>query len=120
MSRHPTETSETSLQEIIRRPRTLVPAFVARGGVELGEFAVIVNGIATRLFNRIVHLHNSRLVTATVAVIGSRKDSDYLAIVLPLVAFHHQLMGTRNEVKSVNVRELLRNVLTKGITGSAR
>ena len=80
---------------------------------------MIMNRVSTRLFNGVIHLHNGRLVTAAVAIIGSRKDRDDLAIVLPLVSFHDQLMSTRNKVKAVNVRKLLGNVLAKRITSTA-
>ena len=81
--------SERRLQKVIRRPWTLVPTLIARSGVELGEFTMIMNSVSARLFNRIVHLHNGRLVTTSVAIVGGRKDSDNLAVVLPLIAFHN-------------------------------
>ena len=114
------DTSERRLQKVIRRPWTLVPALIARGGVELGEFTMIMNSVSARLFDRIIHLHNGRLVTTAVAIVGSRKNSNNLAVVLPLVAFHNQLMSTSNKVKAVNVRKLLSNILTKRVTSPTR
>ena len=81
---------------------------------------MVMNGVSTRLFNGIIDFHNGRLITTTVAVIGSRKHRNNLAIVLPLITFHDQLMSTRNKVKTINVRKLLGNVLTECITCSAR
>ena len=96
-----------------------MPGFVARGGIKLGEFAVIVNGVSSRLFNGVVHLHNGRLVTTSVAIVGSGENRDYLAIVLPLVAFHDQLVSTRNKVQPVNVCELLGDILAKSVASAA-
>lgn len=79
-----------------------------------------MNSVSASLFNGIIDFHNRRLITTAVTIVGSRKDSDNLTIMLPLVAFHYQLMSTRNKVKAVDVRKLLRNVLTECITSSTR
>lgn len=81
---------------------------------------MIMNSVSTRLFDGIIHLHNGRLVATAVAIVGSGKHRHNLAVVLPLVAFHHQLVSTRNKVKTINVRELLGNVLTKCVASSTR
>ena len=86
----------------------------------MGEFTVVMNSVSACLFNGIIDFHNRRLITTAVTVVGSRKYRDNLAVMLPLVTFHYQLMSTRNKVKAVNVRELLRNVLTECITSSTR
>ena len=38
----------------------------------------------------------------------------------PIVAFHHKLVGTRNQVESICMIELLCNILTKSVTGTTR
>lgn len=64
---------------------------------------------------RIVDFHNGGLIATAVAIIGRRKDGHNRPIVLPLIALHNELMGSRNEIQAIDVRELLRNVLPKGI-----
>jgi hypothetical protein len=39
---------------------------------------------------------------------------------LPLVAFHDELMGTRYKKQSIDLGKLLRNILTKRVTSSPR
>ena len=97
-----------------------MPGFISWRWIELRKLAMIIDGIFARLFNTVIHFHNGRLVSASVTIIGSRKDRHHCSIVLPLVAFHHQLVRTGNKVQTVNVRELLRNVLAKCVTRSPR
>lgn len=73
-----------------------------------------------RLINGIIHFHDSCLVTATVAIVGSREDSNDRSVVLPLVAFHNQLMSTSNKVKTIKMSKLLCNILPKCVTSSPR
>ena len=81
---------------------------------------MIMDSVPTCLFDGIIYFHNGRLITTAVAIVGSRKNSHNLAIVLPLITFHDQLMGASNKVEAVNVRKLFRNVLAKGVTSSTR
>jgi len=78
---------------------------------------MIMNRILRSLIDRIVDFHNSSLVTAPVAIIGRRKNRDDGSVVLPLVSFHDELMRARNKVQAIDVRKLLRDVLTKGVAG---
>jgi len=78
---------------------------------------MIMNRIFRRLIHRIVHLHNSGLISAPVAIIWRRKYRHHRPIVLPLVSFHDELMRARNKVQAIDVRKLLRDVLTKGVAG---
>ena len=82
------------LQKVIRRSGTLVPAFISWRRVKLREFAMIVNCVFGALVDRIIHLHNRRLIATSVAVVGSGKYSDNLSVVLPLVSFHDKLVCT--------------------------
>lgn len=82
------------------------------------QFAVIVDVFFCRLVERVVNLHNGCLISTPVAVIGSREHCHDHSIVLPLISFHYQLMRPGNEAETVNVRELLSNVLAKGVAGS--
>ena len=80
---------------------------------------MIMDGILRGLVDRVVHFHDSSLISTTVAVVGSREHRDNHSIVLPLVAFHDQLMGSRNEMQAIDVGKLLRNVLTERIARSS-
>ena len=84
------------------------------------QFAMIMDIVFCAGVDSIVHFHNGRLVTAPVAVVGRRKDGDNRPVVLPLVAFHDQLMSTRNKVQSINEGKLLCNVNSKGVPSSPR
>jgi hypothetical protein len=70
------------------------------------------------LFDRVVDLHDCRLVAASVTIIWRRKDSNDGSVVLPLVPFHNQLVGPSNKVQAVNVGKLLGNVLSERVPGS--
>lgn len=84
------------------------------------QLAVLVNIIFRRLIQRVIHFHNRRLVATSVAIVGRRKDRHHGSVVLPLVAFHYQLMCASDEVQTVNVRELLGNVLSKRVASAPR
>jgi len=79
-----------------------------------------MNDFLAALLDRVIDLHNGSLITAPVAVVGSRKDRDYTAIVLPLVSFHYELMRASNKVEAVNVGKLFRNVLPKRVARTPR
>jgi len=96
-----------------------VPVFVARSWIKLGEFAVIVDRLSCALIDAVIDLHYCRLVTASVAVVGSGEDSHDLPVVLPLVTLHDELMGSGDEVQSIDVGELFCDVLPKGVSSSA-
>jgi hypothetical protein len=70
------------------------------------------------LVDRVVDLHDCRLVTTSVTVIWRRKYRNDGSVVLPLVAFHHQLMSSSNKVQAVNVGKLFGNVLPERVSGS--
>ena len=132
------------LQEIVWCSGTLVPTLVTWGRIELGavdgsieqtgvlgdgvdsqqtvqgnvQFTMIMDRLFRRLFQVIVDFHDTRLITAPVAVIWSRKDSYDHSIMLPLVAFHHKLVCSGYKVQTVNVRKLLRDILPKSIACS--
>lgn len=84
------------------------------------QFAMIVNGVFGSLINRIIDLHNSCLVTTSVAVIWSGEDSNNGSIVLPLVSFHNQLMSSGDKVKAIDMGKLLGDILSEGVSGSPR
>ena len=62
--------------------------------------------------------HNGGLVSATVAVVRCREDSDNVALMSPVVAVHDELMGTCDPSEIVRVVELLRDVLTEAIAST--
>ena len=84
------------------------------------QFAVIVNGFLSALINGVINFHNSRLVSASVAIVWSRENGNNLSVVLPLVPLHNKLVGTWNKVKPVDVSELFCNVLTERVASSPR
>ena len=71
-------------------------------------------------FHEFVNLHDSSFITASVAIIWGGKDSDYIALVCPVVSVHDQLMGSCNPCEVVWVVELLWNVLAERVTSTSR
>ena len=71
------------------------------------------------IFHELVDLHDGSLVSASVAVVGGREDSHYVALVGPVVSVHDQLMGPRDPREVVRVVELLRDVLAEGVAGTS-
>mmetsp|Transcript_8049 Transcript_8049/g.11946 ORF Transcript_8049/g.11946 Transcript_8049/m.11946 type:complete len:247 (+) Transcript_8049:462-1202(+) len=80
---------------------------------------MVIDFFLGTLFDAVVDLHNSSLVTATITVVGGRENSHDTLIVLPLVPFHHKLMSSSNKTQPIDVRELLCNVLTKRVSCSS-
>ena len=101
------------------RKRETTPACTSTITIHL-QFAVLVDTFFRRLIHRIIDFHNSGLVAASVTIIGRGKHSDNASVVLPLVSFHYQLVSSGNEMQAVDVRELLCDILTKGVSGSPR
>lgn len=64
-------------------------------------------------FHVLVHLHNSSFIPASVAIIGSREDSNHVAFMGPIVSVHHELMGSGDADEVIGVVELLGYVLTE-------
>ena len=81
---------------------------------------MIVNTLLGGLVQSIVNLHYCGLITTSVTIVRGGKYRHDALIVLPLVPFHDELMCSRNKVQSINVSELLRNVLPEGVPSSAR
>lgn len=73
-----------------------------------------------RVLESIVELHDRRLVAAPVAVVGGAEDGHHVPVVAPVVAFHDQLMGARDERQPIGVVERLRDVLAERIARPAR
>lgn len=72
---------------------------------------MVVERLADLLGYRLIHFHDSRLVTAPVAVVGSTKNGAHALVVGPLVPLHDQLVCSGDEHQSVRVVELFRNIL---------
>ena len=68
----------------------------------------------------LVDFADGGLIAASVAVVGCREDRDNVALVTPIVAIHHKLMGTGNSCQTIRMVELLRDVLTERIAGTTR
>lgn len=65
------------------------------------------------IFHELIDFHDSRLVTASVAVVWRREHCYHVPVVRPVVAVHHQLVGTGDEFQVVGVVELFRDVLSE-------
>ena len=59
----------------------------------------------------VVQLHDGGLVAAAVAVVGGGEDGDHVAVVGPVVALHHQLVGAGHQGQPVRVVESLGYIL---------
>lgn len=93
-------------QEVVWRPPIYVSEIVLfRCRVELQE----------RVLHELVHFHDGRLVTATVAVIWRGEHGDHVPVVRPVVAVHYQLVGASYQLQVVRVVELFRYVLAEGV-----
>lgn len=66
----------------------------------------------------LVDFHNSSLIATSVAVVRSREDSHDVALMTPIVAIHHELMGTSNPGEAVSMVELLRDVLAERVAST--
>jgi len=97
------------------------------------------------IFEILINLHNSSLITTSVTVIRSREDSNDVSIMRPVAreshehdvqrevrvsdtrgregnsqSFHNQLMRTSNQGQSVVVVESFTDILTESVTRSTR
>ena len=57
------------------------------------------------VFQRVVQLHDGRLVAASVAVVGRGEDGDDVSVVAPVVALHDELVRTGQKLQTVDVVE---------------
>jgi len=71
------------------------------------------------ILQMLINLHDSCLVTTSVAVIWSRENGDNISILRPIVPLHDQLMCSCNERQAVVVIERLRYILPKRIPCSS-
>ena len=96
-------------EEVVRSAKADVRELLLAGSrIELKEI----------ILHEFIDLHNGGLVSATVAVVRCREDSDNVALVSPVVAVHDELMGTCDPSEIVRVVELLRDVLTEAIAST--
>lgn len=65
-------------------------------------------------------LHDSSLVATPVTVVRGTEDGDYVAVVTPVVSLHHKLMRARHEGQTIDVIELLGDVLSEGVACASR
>lgn len=79
------------------------------------QFDMIMNCFLIDIGDIVINLHNSRLITTSVAIVGSRENSHHRSIVLPLITLHNKLMGPGNKMQIINVGELFCNVLPKRV-----
>lgn len=67
-----------------------------------------------------IHFHYTRFITASVAVVRSRKYCHNLLLMTPIIASHYELMRSSHCFKAIFLYELVRYVLSEGVAGSAR
>eukprot|EP00401_Gymnodinium_catenatum_P017940 CAMPEP_0117606598 /NCGR_PEP_ID=MMETSP0784-20121206/79793_1 /TAXON_ID=39447 /ORGANISM="" /LENGTH=264 /DNA_ID=CAMNT_0005409681 /DNA_START=21 /DNA_END=816 /DNA_ORIENTATION=+ len=67
----------------------------------------------------LVDFHHGSLVAAPIAVVWRREDRDHVAVVAPVVTLHDKLVCAGDELQSVRMVELLRDVLAESIAGAA-
>lgn len=79
-----------------------------------------MDGILGSFIDSVINFHYRSLVTASVAIVWGREYSDNASIMLPLIAFHNQLVRPSNKVQAIDVSKLLGDVLTKSVSGSPR
>lgn len=70
-------------------------------------------------FHELIYSHDRSLVTAAVAVVRRTKHSHNVAVVCPVIALHHQLMGTGDPGQVVRMVKLLWNILSKTVAGTS-
>ena len=100
---------------VVGSSAALVPIFIPRCRIKLREFAAVVDGLLCSGVDTVVNLHNGRLVSAPVAVIGGTKNRHHSLVVLPLVALHDELVGSANEAQAIHMTKLFCNVLAECI-----
>mmetsp|Transcript_26881 Transcript_26881/g.69114 ORF Transcript_26881/g.69114 Transcript_26881/m.69114 type:complete len:273 (-) Transcript_26881:430-1248(-) len=86
------------------------------------SFIPLGSGIVLKesVFQHFIKLKDSSLITASVAVIRSRKYGHNIMIVGPFKTFHDQLVSSYNQTKAIHVVELLRDILTKSVACATR
>jgi hypothetical protein len=63
-------------------------------------------------------LHDGRLVTAAIAVIGGGEDGDDVLVLTKAVSLHHELMGTGDHGQIVALIEFRGDVFAEGVSGT--
>jgi hypothetical protein len=81
---------------------------------------MIVDSLLGCLIESVIDFHYRGLVPASVTIVGRGKDGNNTAIMLPLITFHDQLVCACDEVKSIDVSELLSDILTKRVPSPPR
>ena len=69
------------------------------------ELALNQGDLQTSL-HELINFHYSSLVTAPVAVVRSREDCQNALVMVPVVAFHDQLMGSGDVLEVILVAKL--------------
>ena len=59
----------------------------------------------------VVKLHDGSLVSTAVAVVGGGEDGDHVPVMAPVVALHHQLMGSAHQGQTIRMVECLGYIL---------
>jgi len=68
----------------------------------------------------LIQLHDGGLIAASVAIVGSAEDGYNVLFMAPIIAFHYKLMCTGDQSQTVNVVEMLRDVLAEGVASTSR
>ena len=89
--------------------------------VDVAKVILLWSGVELQegVFHELVHLHNGCFVTTSVTIVWCREHSDYVTVMRPVVAVHHKLMCSGDQLQIVRVVELFRDILTKGVAGTS-
>jgi hypothetical protein len=79
-----------------------------------------VTKILQCIFHKLVYFHDGCFITTSVTVVGCWEDCYYVSLMGPVVSIHDQLMSTGDEFQVVGMVELLRDVLSEGVTSTTR
>lgn len=83
------------------------------------QFDMVMNCLLVHVINIIIYLHYRCLVTASVAIVGSRENSHHCSIMLPLISLHHKLMCSCDKVKIVDMGELFCDILPERVPSTS-
>jgi len=103
---------DARLQEIIWGALLLVPSSITWASFILDKALFFAFFFA--------HFHDCCLVATSVAVVWRRKKRNHCLVVVPHVAFHHELMRTCNETAIVRMVKLLAYVLPESVACATR
>uniref|UniRef100_A0A2P2NZA0 Serine/threonine-protein phosphatase n=1 Tax=Rhizophora mucronata TaxID=61149 RepID=A0A2P2NZA0_RHIMU len=98
------------LQKIVRRSACGIRLKLARCWVKLNEI----------LLHILPNLKYCRHIPTSIAIIWCTKYCHHVLVLGPIVSFHYKLVSSGYQCESISVVELLRDILSKGVSSSTR